>query len=159
MTIFQQQQALNAAVRCQAQIEDDYQQIEQLTQQWVDIWSPKDQPFTGQGFEQIFATGENQILVFDDFNGSVVVLRSLQAYLETWAPAMQQFKDWEIAIENNLEITLEGNLATSTFSFAGGGRSHDGTPYRLRQYCTHIWKRSDHQWRLIHEHLTSDSET
>ena len=132
----------------------DRQQIQQLTQQWVNLWSPKDKPFTGEGFEQIFATGENEILVFDNFDGSVVVLHSLQEYLNTWVPVMQQFSFWEIAIEDNLTILLEGNLATTTFSFAGGGRSKDGTVYKLRQYGTHIWKRINLQWRLVHEHLT-----
>jgi ketosteroid isomerase-like protein len=49
---------------------------------------------------------------------------------------------------------LEGDLTTTIFSFAGGGRNKDGTVYKLRQYGTHIWKRIDHQWRLVHEHLT-----
>jgi ketosteroid isomerase-like protein len=132
----------------------DRQQIEQLTQQWINLWSPKDQPFTGEGFEQVFATEENEILVFDNFDGSVVVLRSLQAYLDTWVPVMQQFSFWEIAIEDNLEILLDGDVATSTFSFTGGGWSKDGTEYKIRQYGTHIWKRIDRHWRLVHEHLT-----
>lgn len=65
------------------QMMSDRQQIQQLTQKWVALWSPKDQLFTGQGFEQIFATGENEILVFDNFDGSAIVLRSLQAYINT----------------------------------------------------------------------------
>jgi ketosteroid isomerase-like protein len=132
----------------------DRQQIQQLTQQWVKLWSPKDKPFTGKGFEQIFATGENEILVFDNFDGSVVVLHSLQEYLNTWVPVMQQFSFWEIALEDNLEISISGDLAVTTFSFAGGGRSQDGQDYQLRQYGTHIWKQINGEWRIVHEHLT-----
>ncbi|MBE9168413.1 hypothetical protein IQ238_13125 [Pleurocapsales cyanobacterium LEGE 06147] len=87
-------------------LNSDRQQIQQLTQQWINLWSPKDKPFTGEGFEQIFATGENEILVFDNFDGSVVVLHSLQEYLDTWVPVMQQFAYWEIALEDNLEISI-----------------------------------------------------
>lgn len=61
----------------QSQLETDKSTIEQLTAKWIDIWSPKDKPFTGEGFENIFATGENEILVFDNFDDGVVVLRSL----------------------------------------------------------------------------------
>jgi ketosteroid isomerase-like protein len=129
------------------------QQIQQLTQQWVKLWSPKDKVF-GEGFEQIFATGENEILVFDNFDGSVVVLHSLQEYLNTWIPVMQQFTFWEIAIEDDLEISISGDLAVTTFSFAGGGQSQDGQDYKLRQHGTHVWKRINGQWRLVHEHLT-----
>jgi ketosteroid isomerase-like protein len=132
----------------------DRQQIQQLTQQWVNLWSPQEKPFTGEGFEQIFATGENEILVFDNFDGSVVVLHSLQEYLNTWLPVMQQFSFWEIAIEDNLEISISDDLAVTTFSFTGGGRSQDGQDYKLRQYGTHIWKSINSEWRIIHEHLT-----
>ncbi|MEM1369118.1 MAG: nuclear transport factor 2 family protein [Cyanobacteria bacterium P01_H01_bin.15] len=133
----------------------DVKQIQQLTQQWVTAWSPKDQPFLDQKWDQIFATGDNEILVFDNYGGSVVVLRSLQEYLDTWSPVMQQFAYWEITIEDNLEITVEGDLATTTFSFVGQGSTQDGQPAALRQYGTHIWKRTQNQWRLVHEHLTS----
>lgn len=33
----------------------DIEQIQQLTQRWMNLWSPKDKPFTGEGFENIFA--------------------------------------------------------------------------------------------------------
>lgn len=132
----------------------DDRQIQQLTQTWVNLWSSKETPFTGAGFEQIFATGENEILVFDNFDNSVVVLHSLQEYLDTWVPVMQQFDYWEIAIEDNLEISISGDLAVTTFSFAGGGRSKDGQDYKLRQHGTHVWKRMGDRWRIVHEHLT-----
>lgn len=132
----------------------DSQQIQQLTQKWVELWSPKDQPFTGAGFDQLFASGENAILVFDNVEGSVVVLRSVQEYINTWVAMMQQFSYWEIAIEDNLEIAIDGDLAVTTFSFAGGGQSKAGQDFKLRQHGTHVWKRINHQWRLVHEHLT-----
>ena len=136
---------------------NDYQKIQQLTERWIDLWSPKDKSFTGRDFEQIFAEGENDILVFDNFDGSVVVLRSLQAYIDTWVPVMQQFIYWEIAIEDNLEIIIADDLATTTFSFAGGGHSQDGKNYEIRQYATHVWRKIEGQWRLVHEHLTASS--
>jgi ketosteroid isomerase-like protein len=135
-------------------VSSDRQQIQHLTQQWMNLWSPEDNPFTGAEAEQLFATGDHEILVFDNFDGSVVVLRSVQEYLATWVPVMQNFSFWQIAIEDNLEISINGDLAVTTFSFAGGGRSKDGQDYKLRQYGTHVWKRSKGEWRIVHEHLT-----
>ena len=43
----------------------DKAKIRELTEQWINIWSPKEKPFTGKGLENIFATDENEILVFD----------------------------------------------------------------------------------------------
>ena len=135
-------------------VAQDEIQIRQLTKKWADVWSPKDKTFTGEGFEKIFATGENEILVFDNFGDSVVVLRSLQEYLNTWVPVMQNFSYWEIEIEDNLEISVDGDLAVTTFSWVGGGKSKDGEDVKVRQYATHTWKRLNHEWRLVHEHLT-----
>ncbi len=69
----------------------DEAKINQLTEQWRKVWSPQNKPFTGKGFENIFATGDQEILVFDNFGNSVVVLHSLQEYLDTWISVMQDF--------------------------------------------------------------------
>ena len=144
---------MNAKI--QSQLTNDEAKIRQLTEQWRKIWSPKDQPFTGEGFEQIFATGENEILVFDNFDNGVVVLHSLQEYLDTWIPVMENFSYWEIKLEDNLAISIDGDLAITTFSWVGGGKTQDGQEVKARQYGTHTWKRLDGEWRLVHEHLTA----
>lgn len=132
----------------------DKTKIRELTEQWRSIWSPQDKPFTGKGFENIFATGENEILVFDNFDNSVVVLHSLQEYLDTWIPVIENFSYWEIQLEDNLNISIEGDLAVTTFSWVGGGKTKDGQEVKARQYGTHTWKRLNNKWRLVHEHLT-----
>ncbi|MEM8830911.1 MAG: nuclear transport factor 2 family protein [Cyanobacteria bacterium P01_G01_bin.19] len=142
-------------VTTQHQLETDRGTIQQLTAQWIDIWSPKDKPFTGEGFENIFATGENEILVFDNIDNGVIVLHSLQEYLDTWIRFMQNFSYWSIQIEDNLHISLDGDLAVTTFSWVGGGKTKDGQEVKARQYGTHTWKRLQDQWRLVHEHLTA----
>jgi ketosteroid isomerase-like protein len=138
----------------QSQLTKDETVIHQLTEQWRTIWGPKDKPFTGKGFENIFATGNNEILVFDNFDNSVVVLHSLQEYLDTWIPVMENFSFWEIQLEDNLNISIEGDLAVTTFSWVGGGKTKDGQEIKARQYGTHTWKRLNDEWRLVHEHLT-----
>jgi ketosteroid isomerase-like protein len=138
----------------QSQLTKDETVIHQLTEQWRTIWSPKDKPFTGKGFENIFAIGNNEILVFDNFDNSVVVLHSLEKYLDTWIPVMQNFSYWQIQLEDNLNISIAENLAVTTFSWVGGGKTKDGQEVNVRQYATHTWKRLNNQWRLVHEHLT-----
>lgn len=133
----------------------DEAKICELTEQWRESWSPQDKPFTGKGFENIFAVGENKILVFDNFGNRVVVLHSLQKYLDTWISVMQDFSYWEIELENNLKISIDGDLAVTTFSWVGGGKTQEGQEVKARQYGTHTWKRLDNEWRLVHEHLTT----
>ena len=138
-----------------SQLTQDKAKIRELTEQWRSLWSPQDKPFTGKGFENIFATGKNEILVFDNFDSGVVVLHSLQEYLDTWIPVMQNFSYWEIQLEDNLTISIDGDLAVTTFSFTGDGKTQDGQEVKARQYGTHTWKRLNSEWRLVHEHLTS----
>lgn len=138
----------------QSQLTIDEAKIRELTEQWRTIWSPKDKPFTGEGFENIFAVGENEILVFDNFDNGVVVLHSLQEYLDTWIPVMENFSYWEIQLEDNLTISIDGDLAVTTFSWVGDGKTKDGQEVKARQYGTHTWKRLNDEWRLVHEHLT-----
>jgi ketosteroid isomerase-like protein len=135
-------------VTIQAQQTTDEAKIRALTEQWRSLWSPKDQPFTGKGFENIFPYSKNEILVFDN-------LHSLQEYLDTWIPAMQNFSYWEIQLEDNLKILIEGDLAVTTFSWVGGGKTKDEQEVKARQYGTHTWKRLNNEWRLVHEHLTA----
>ncbi|MGD2182116.1 YybH family protein [Lusitaniella coriacea] len=133
----------------------DEAEIRQLTARWLSIFSPKDRPFTGVGFENIFATGKNEILVFDNYKNDVVVLRSLKEYLDTWVPFMQEnISYWEVELEDHFEITIDGDLAVTTFSWIGGGKGKDGRAIKAKQYGTHVWKRLEGQWRLVHEHLT-----
>ncbi len=133
---------------------NDRYQIQQLTARWAELWSPKNKTFTGEGFEQIFVAEGNGLTVFDNIGGSVVVLHSFREYLNTWRPLMDQFVFWEITIEDDLQICVSGDLAFTTFSFLGFGQDKDEKGYKVRQYGTHIWKRINGQWRLIHEHLT-----
>ncbi len=142
-------------VTTQAQQTTDEATIRALTEQWRKIWSPQNKPFTGKGFESIFAVRENEILVFNNFGNSVVVLHSLQEYLDTWIPVMQNFSYWKIQLEDNLKISIDGDLAVTTFSWVGGGKTQDGQEVKARQYGTHIWKRLNNEWRLVHEHLTA----
>ena len=138
----------------QIQLTKDIATIRELTEQWRKIWSPKGRPFTGKGFENIFAVGKNEILVFDNFENSVVVLHSLSEYLDTWIPVMQNFGYWSIQLEDNLQISVDGDLAVTTFSWIGGGKTKDGQEVKTKQYGTHTWKRLNNEWRLVHEHLT-----
>ena len=133
----------------------DEAQIRELTKKWFAVWSVKDKPFTGQGFEEVFATGKNEILVFDNFKGGVVTLTSLKDYITTWVPVMQSsFSYWEIKPEGAVNVTIDGDLAVSTFTWVSNGRFKDGKAARIRQHATHMWRRMNGQWRLVHEHLT-----
>jgi ketosteroid isomerase-like protein len=134
--------------------ENDEATIDQLTNQWFEGWSTRDTPFTGEQLRSLYAQGDREILVFDNFNGGVVVIRSFSDYLNTWIPVMQDFSYWAIAPESEVEVKASGDLATSTFTWSGEGKLRDGTPVKMRQHGTLVWQRRAGQWQIVHEHLT-----
>ncbi len=134
-------------------VKRDEKQIRQLTQKWVDVWSPKDKPFTGEGFENIYVTGKNKILVYANFDNSVVTLHSLEKYIKTVVPVMNKFSYWEIKLEDNLEISADRGLAVTTFSWVGSGKSKDGKEIKVKRNSIHHWVCIENEWRLIHEHI------
>ena len=138
----------------QSQSTKDKNEIRRLTEEWINIWSPQNKSSTGKGFEEIFATGKNEILVFDNFQDEVVVLNSLEEYIDTWKPLMEGFSYQNVDLEDNWSISIDGDLAVTTFSWVGGGKTKDGKEVKARQYSTHTWKRLNGEWRLVHEHLT-----
>ena len=135
----------------------DELRIRQLTEQWFEVWSPGRAPVDWDALEQLFTQEPGELLVFDDAGGSVIVLDSWTDYRATWEPFMEQFTEWQIEPEGDIQIKVDGGLATTAFTLTGGGLDQLGNTINFRQRGTHIWQRIDNQWVIVHEHLTTDS--
>ncbi|MEB3356133.1 MAG: nuclear transport factor 2 family protein [Synechococcales bacterium] len=134
----------------------DEAQIRQLTAQWFAAWSPGRASIDWDKMGQLFAQVPGELSVFDDAGGSVVVLNSWSEYRATWEPFMEQLSEWQIEPEGEIQVMLDGDLATTTFTLVGGGTNQAGDSISFRQYGTHIWRRMGDRWALVHEHLTTD---
>ena len=132
-------------------------QIRQLTQKWIDGWSPGEQPFDVSELQPLYAKGEGAILVYDDIGEEVAVIRSWKAYADRWQPFMQQFAYWSIAPEGKIEITATENMAISNFVWVGEARYQDGREITPKQYATLVWQKQDGNWAIVHEHLTASN--
>lgn len=135
--------------------QSDETQIRQLTAQWFAVWSPGRNPMDWNAMGELFA--QSELLVFDDAGGRVVVLTSWDDYRTTWEPFMAQFSEWQIEPEGDIQIRVDGNLATTVFTLTGGGVDQEGNAISFRQRGTHIWQRTGERWEIVHEHLTTDS--
>jgi ketosteroid isomerase-like protein len=134
----------------------DEQQIRELTQQWVAAWDIGDQPFAGELFRDLFAPGKNGIEVFDNIQGDVTVLTSVDEYVSTWAPFMEPLTHWSVRLDD-LKVQVGADLAVTTFKLVGiDTRGPDGETIPFGQYGTHVWKKLPGlNWRIVHEHFTS----
>lgn len=141
-------------IRAQA---SDEAEIRQLTAQWFATWSPGRGSVDWDAMGELFVQEPGELLVFDDAGGSVVVLTSWEDYRATWEPFMAQFTEWQIEPEGEVQVMVDGDLATVVFTLTGGGVDQEGNAVEFRQRATHIWRRIDGRWFIVHEHLTTDS--
>ncbi|MDJ0705978.1 MAG: nuclear transport factor 2 family protein [Leptolyngbyaceae cyanobacterium MO_188.B28] len=140
----------------QNQISDDAQ-IRQLTAQWFAAWSPGGGSMDWDSMGRLFVQEPNQLLVFDDAGDTVAVLNSWEDYRTTWEPFMGQLAEWRIEPEGEIRVMVEGDLATTVFTLTGGGVDQENNTIKFRQHGTHIWRRIEDRWAIVHEHLTTDS--
>ncbi|BAY48217.1 hypothetical protein SAMD00079811_58380 [Scytonema sp. HK-05] len=112
---------------------NDEAEIRNLTRKWFDIWSQKEKPFTGVGLEEVFDPRSGEILVYDNFDGDVIIIRSVQEYIDTWIPIMQQRLSYhEIKPEGEIDIQVDGNMALSTFIWVSKSKLRNGADVSLR---------------------------
>lgn len=132
------------------------QDIRTLTQQWVEGWNVGANEFSGEAFRPLFAPGPGGILVFDNVQGDVIVLTSVDQYVETWTPFMEPMTVWSVRLDE-LDVQQSGDLAVTTFKLVGTDtRGPDGSPVPFGQYGTHTWRKlPELGWRIVHEHLTT----
>lgn len=134
---------------------DDKQLIHTLSNRWAEIWNIGTAKFDAEAFREVFAPGENAVEVFDNVQGDVITIGSVDEYIETWIPFVEPLPVWSTETEL-LTTHISGDLATTTFRIIGTDtKGPDGSDLPFGQYGTHVWKRiPELGWRIVHEHLT-----
>lgn len=130
-----------------------HSQITNGMNKWFAAWNIGTDAFDVEKLRPLFSTGE--IHVVDNFDDKVVVLKSFEAYARTWT--LSGFRSWSIEPIGEPRIRLSGNLAVVTFAFAGEGTLTTGAKVAAAQHGTHVWVLEDDTWRIVHEHLTTDT--
>lgn len=142
-------------------INRDRVEIQQKLERWRMLFSPGEQRFSFTGYENLYINTD-ELIVFDSYapagyNREIQGWDNYKALWERYIPI--DFPNWKITRLNITRIEVQGDLAWSTLSFAGRGVK-DGKEYVGGQHGTHVWKRIGEEWRIVHEHLTTmtDSE-
>ena len=141
-----------------AEATGDAAELRRLTGLWFKAWSPGTAPWTGEELRDVFAPGDDAIRVVDDMGGRVVTFSSIRTYLDFWRPWMAEAAaEWSITPRGPIDIVIDGSLAVATFAFDATGRTPVGEAIDLSpaQYGTHVYRKTDSGWRLVHEHLTT----
>lgn len=131
--------------------------IQQKLQQWRELFSQEN--FSLSGYEHLFINTD-ELLVYDSYSptGHDREIRGWSHYRTLWDKYIPlDFPGWRIV---DLEITrleVYGENAWSTISYVGQGNKN-GEEYVGGQHGTHVWRRSDGNWHIVHEHLTTMTE-
>jgi ketosteroid isomerase-like protein len=139
-----------------SQQSQDRLQIQQQLERWRELFSPGDRIFSLKGYENLYVNSD-ELLVYDSYapTGFDRQIRGWDSYKVLWEKFIPiDFPNWKIISLDVTSIEVAGDLAWSALSFIGRGEKN-GVPYSGGQHGTHIWKKSDGQWQIVHEHLTT----
>ncbi len=143
---------------------DDRAAIRERIDRWRHMFSAtgRGERFTLDGYEDLYA--DDALLVFDSYapDWAQTQLVGLDEYRRVWERDMNEtFPGWTITRLDVLRIDVAdgGEMAWSAINFWGQGRQSDGEVYRGSQHGTHVWKKIDGAWRIVHEHLTGPITT
>ncbi|QFS52518.1 YybH family protein [Nostoc sphaeroides] len=142
---------INSAEQQQKIDEEAIREI--LLGKWRNLWSTGDKKFTFQGYEKVFLDNED-FMATDSLSPSATLVKGWKAYSELWEPyTNQHLHPWTITRLEVNKISVAGDMAWSSVNLYGEGIL-DGENYLGSEHCTHVWRKIDGQWRIVHEHVS-----
>jgi ketosteroid isomerase-like protein len=122
---------------------------------WQELFSPAEITYSLNGYEGLYFTAPDALLVYDNFAETDTMWRGFDRYRTVWEEQINSnfpgFIMFRIEVD---EIEVSGALAWSAFTW-WGSVVKDGQKIIPAQHATHIWHKIDRQWVIVHEHLTS----
>ncbi len=131
---------------------NDKNTLQELVQDYK-LWSVTEKPYKIEKIEHLYVHTDD-LLAFDLMSPEKTVIKGWENYKAIWEPAMQNFDTWTITQINDVEITVDENMALTTLIFAGEGQLKDKTPVQGEFHSTLIWKKMDDSWKIVHEHVS-----
>jgi ketosteroid isomerase-like protein len=143
-------QATNARTR----IAQDEQSIRQALQEWRKLYSYGDRPFSFNGYEHLYVN-TNELLAYDNVAPKDTQINGWKTYRSIWEPVINaNFTGQEITRFEIHRVGVSGDLAWSAITFWFRAKNQ-GKPFYSSQHGTHIWRKVDGKWRIVHEHMTA----
>ena len=122
---------------------------------WQQLFSPESEPYRLTGYEDLYASGPNELLTYDNYAESNSRWLDFERYRQIWEREISQnfpgFVMYQIEVDR---IEVSGDLAWTAFTWFGQVSTAAGLVWPA-QHATHAWKRINESWCIVHEHLTS----
>lgn len=122
---------------------------------WQQLFSPDQETYSLEGYEDLYVQGAKDLLIYDNFAEDNTMWRGFEIYRKVWEKQINSnfpgFVMFHIEVD---AIEVTGDLAWSGLTW-WGSVIKDGQKLITAQHATHIWRKIDGVWRIVHEHLTS----
>lgn len=134
---------------------DEIGQIRDRIAQWQQLFSAGDRQYSLDGYEHLFSQKNNELLIYDNYAEKDTRWVGFDKYREIWEREINgNFPGYVMYRIEVDRIEVSGNLAWSACTW-WGSVVKDGKTLYPAQHATHIWKKTDEEWAIVHEHLTS----
>lgn len=134
-----------------ATLASDRAALEARLDKWRELYGYGHKPFTFDGFEDLYVN-DDSLTALDSFAPRDTALRGWANYRALWEPLINQsFTGQVITRFDVTRIEAHGDMAFTTLLMWFDAR-RNGQPFSTSQAFTHIWRRIDGEWRIVHEH-------
>lgn len=136
-------------------VPSDVDLLKQSVTAWEKGWSSGDSLFSMTRVDSLYDHSD-QFLEFDTISPAGTITRSYQSFKNLWEPTMQASTQAKTVVDDNVEVTTDGNMGLTTFTF----RTEFTDPKTGKEYAEHahasmVWEKQDGHWVIIHEHVSS----
>ncbi|QFS52517.1 nuclear transport factor 2 family protein [Nostoc sphaeroides] len=120
---------------------------------WRNLWSVGDKKFTFKLYDNVYLNSD-EFLASDSQSPTTTLMKGWEAYSTAWEPYMNQhLHPWRIYRLNVNKVAVVGDIAWSNLTLYGKGIL-DSQEFLHNEQITHIWRKVDGQWRIVHESVT-----
>ena len=133
------------------------QEVRQQILDWGQAWVVGDAAETFELAPLFDAYYQDNILAFDTSDDAgQTVIRGRDEFIGIWEPFVRSWDVWRFDVQpDSIDIrVLAPDAAVATLFIDNYGRNADGTEFVGPAQGTVLMRRTDGQWRIVHEHIS-----
>jgi ketosteroid isomerase-like protein len=136
-------------------VPNDVDLLKQNVAAWEKGWSSGDSLFSMTRVDSLYDRSD-RFLEFDTISPAGTIIKGYQSFKALWEPTMQASTKAKTTIDDNVEVTTNGNMGLTTFTFRTEFTDRKtGEKYAEHAHASMVWEKQDGQWVIIHEHISS----
>lgn len=136
-------------------VPNDVDLLKQSVTAWEKGWSSGDSLFSMTRVDSLYDHSQ-RFLEFDTISPVGTITKGYQSFKDLWEPTMQASTKAKTAIDDNIEVTTNGNMGLTTFTFKTEFTDRKtGKVYTEHAHASMVWEKQDGHWVIIHEHVSS----